>query len=59
MADETNLQRNALMKQVHEMQAREFKVRKFLRELNKDETLDLKGAQNMLTELMQEFLPNG
>ena len=59
MADETNLQRNALMKQVHEMQAREFKVRKFLRELNKDETLDLKGAKNMFIDLMQEFLPNG
>jgi len=59
MADEANLQRNALMKQVHEMQAREFKVLKFLRELNKDETLDLKGAQNMFTDLMEEFLPNG
>ncbi len=59
MADEANLQRNALMKQVHEMQSREFKVRKFLRELNKDETLDLKGAQNMFTDLMEEFLPNG
>ena len=59
MADEANLQRNALLKQVHEMQAREFKVRKFLRELNKDETLDLKGAQNMFTDLMEEFLPNG
>lgn len=59
MADETNLQRNALMKQVHEMQAREFKVRKFLRELNKDETLDLKGAHNMFVDLHDEFLPNG
>ncbi len=56
---EANLQRNALRKQVHDMQAREFKVRKFLRELNKDETLDLKGAHNTFTDLMQEFLPNG
>tara|TARA_E500000318_G_C3564280_1_gene214939 strand:+ start:294 stop:473 length:180 start_codon:yes stop_codon:yes gene_type:complete len=59
MTDETNHQRNALLKQVHDMQAREFKVRKFLRELDKDETLDLKGAHNMFTNLMEEFLPNG
>ena len=59
MADEINLQRNALLKQVHDMQAREFKVRKFLRELNKDETLDLKGAHNMFIDLHDEFLPNG
>ena len=59
MADETNLQRNALMKKVHEMQARELMVRKFLRELNKDETLDLKGAHNMFVDLYDQFLPNG
>ena len=59
MADEINLQRNALLKKVHEMQARELMVRKFLRELNKDETLDLKGAHKMFLDLFDEFLPNG
>ena len=59
MADERNLQFNNLRKQIHEYQAREFKVRKFLRELNKDETLDLKGAHNMFVDLHDEFLPNG
>lgn len=50
---------NNLRKQIHGYQKREDLIRRFLRTLNKDETIDLKGGHNLFLECLEEFLPNG
>jgi len=47
---------NNLRKQIHGYQKREHLVRKFLRALDKDETIDLKGGHNLFLQCLEEFL---
>lgn len=47
-----------LRKQIHRYQKREVLVRKFLRTLNKDETIDLKGGHDLFLECLEEFVPD-
>ena len=59
MADQENLQRNNLLKQIHQYQSREEEVRKFLRVLNKDETSIKADYLDHFNRIMNTFLPNG
>ena len=59
MSDQENLQRNNLLRQIHDFQAREEEVRKFLRVLNRDETSIKAEYLDHFNRIMNTFLPNG
>lgn len=59
MTDERNLQFNNLRKQIHQYQAREEELRKFLRVLNKDEDSIKADYLDHFNRIMDTFLPNG
>ena len=59
MTDERNLQFNNLRKQIHQYQAREEELRKFLRVLNKDEDSIQADYLDHFNRIMDTFLPNG
>ena len=59
MTDERNLQFNNLRKQIHQNQAREEELRKFLRVLNKDEDSIKADYLDHFNRIMDTFLPNG
>lgn len=59
MEHQESLQRNNLLKQIHEYQSREEELRKFLRVLNRDENSIKADYLDHFNRIMDTFLPNG